>query len=140
MCDARDRVVRDLGGFAKWFRRHLLSPRLRQIRERHKWIADWATGEDTREAPATTVGLVYMASREMLERAEHLDKWLKERVDGEDHDRAHAGWVALRESRSFFHPHLRSRLTNLGTAFSAYRVASGQEEAQGTPAPSGAKA
>lgn len=118
-CDARDRVVEALGAFADWVTATLIGPRRARIEARHRRIVEWAAKADRIGfAPASTAHLV-AASREAVGRAQTLEAWMRARSTG-DFDRAHAGWIALRDAGRFIHPELKPRLAVVTQALDAY--------------------
>ncbi len=120
ICDARDAVVSALGEFARWFRSELLIPRVALLKERHERITRWMFHALQKEwAPSCTV-IFYSASTEMLRRARTLNDWIAGKEKGDDFARAHAGWVALREASTFFHPELKTRLASVQQAIQTY--------------------
>lgn len=136
LCDARDAVVAGLGDFATWFREAPLRARITMLEERHQAVSGWAQESSTGEAPKC-VATFFTATKEMLDRARSLESWMAERQGGDDFARAHAGWVALREARAFFHPELKVRLAHVQEAMRRYtQVAS--PGAEGVPSPAGA--
>lgn len=122
-CDARDVVVHALGEFADWLTVTLLGPRRGRIEERHRRLVEWAAKADRIGfAPATTAHFV-AASREAVGRAQALEAWMHARSTG-DFDRAHAGWIALRDAGRFIHPELKPRLAVVTRALDAYAATS----------------
>lgn len=136
LCDARDAVVARLGGFAAWFRETSLRARITMLEERYRAVSDWAH-ESTNGVAPKCVATFFTATKEMLDRAKALESWLAERQGGDDFARVHAGWVALREARAFFHPELKNRLAHVQEAMRSYtQVANPGTE--GLPSPAGA--
>ena len=136
LCDARDAVVAGLRDFATWFREAPLRTRITMLEERHRAVSGWAHESSPGEAPKC-VATFFTATKEMLDRAKALDSWINERQGGDDFARAHAGWVALREARAFFHPELKVRLAHVQEAMRGYTQVA-NPGAAGVSSPAGA--
>lgn len=122
-CSARHEFVQCLGDFGSWFCAELLSPRFAALQERHQAVHQWAEATELRRSTPESVAVFYVASREMLRRAEALLDWFDRHSGDSDAAKAHRGWVALRECRSFFHPALKTRLGAVEDSRQAYLTA-----------------
>lgn len=120
-CEKRDVLVRELGAYAKWFRASLLLPRLAGEEAWHRSLQQWAIATAGTRHTDTWMATFYAASAEMLKRYRDLNTWLARREKSSDYDKAHAGWVALRESPHFFHPELKQRMETVSRSIGAYR-------------------
>lgn len=120
-CEARDDVIKNLGDFALWFRKDLLGPRIQLLKKRQQNLTEWAQETSATRQMQSCVATFYAASAEMLARAEDLNAWIEKRERGDDFARAHAGWVALRESGAFFHPELKTRLARVRESIQRYQ-------------------
>lgn len=134
-CDARDRVVKQLSDFARWFHAELLVPRAAALAAKRQQIATWGESASAERWAPATVATMHAAAVEAEGRAAGLSAWVKSRLDSDDFDRANAGWVALREANHFIHPRLKIRLAQVKSAMDAYQAIA-NPGAAGNAAPS----
>ncbi len=120
LCDARDAVVARLAAFAGWFKSVLLVPRRSALEAQCAAFEAWAQTTSLSSSAPASVAFFVSASAEAARRAKSLEEWLLQRLGGDDFDRAHAGWVALREANGFFHPELKTRVEGVEAALNAY--------------------
>ena len=106
--------------FADWFRSELLKPRIDTLRARAEHAETWARTAKARGIASGLVAFVWSSASEALRRAEDLDHAIGSRLDGDDHDRAHSGWIARAHAASFFHKELRQRVRRLDSSIETY--------------------
>ena len=104
-------------------------PRIATLTNRLRRVSDWVHVHANSEAPRFFLGFFTIAN-ELVKRAESLDSWIGQRLEGDDFARSHAGWVALREARTFFHPELKVRVAAVHEVIHEY--ANAHHDAGGT--------
>lgn len=121
VCDARDEVVAELEDFARWFHAEPLPARIDRLTARREQMKSWVRKNST-QLPRVSAAF-YASSYEMVNRAVELHGWLEQRLEGDEFAKAHAGWVALRESSTVLHPDLKPRFARIEGALSRYKAA-----------------
>ena len=121
LCEARDRAVAELGGFAFWFRNGPLE-RLERllIGHRHRTV-DWARRARRSDFPPELTSALEAVARTSCERASGLRSWLGEQLAGGDPGKAHAGLVSLEETAMVLDPETHERAAGVRRALEHYR-------------------
>lgn len=118
LCDQRDRVVSLLIEFAEWFNKDLLDYRVQQSLSKFNLVQDLL-----KQQPKNIgIAMSFVAYQfELYYHADTLQKWVENRLNGNQHDKVQAGWVCLQQSQHFISVELRKKVYEINRELEAYK-------------------
>lgn len=115
ICEARDKVVTALYEYALWYKDNLLSNRIKFLQERDNYINHWTINNSENSNLRQFSHILQIASNEAFNRATKIMEFIEKGTNENAGDflHAHAGWVAVMRSQTFFHPKLTEKLKKI---------------------------